>query len=325
MAIYTGSNKHLGGTETVAQRQETFYGLVQKNVLVTGASGQLGNELRKRQELSNNAFYFIYTDAAELNITDLQQVRDFVKEKSIRYIINCAAYTNVEKAETDTENAYLVNYTGAENLAKAAFENDCRLIHISTDFVFDGAFHVPYTENDVPNPLSIYGKSKLKGEDAVRKLSPEAVIIRTSWLYSEFGNNFVKTMIRLMTERDELNIVADQHGTPTYAADLAEMILHIMDIAEAEEWKPGIYHFSNSGETTWFGFADKIKELAKLDNCKLNPIKTSEYPTAAERPAYSVMNLQKTETTFHVEIPNWENGLERCLQKLQAPTTSTNE
>ncbi len=316
MAIYTGSNKHLGGTEAITQKQETFYGLVQKNVLITGSNGQLGNELRKRQEISNNVFYYIYTDAGDLDITDLQQVTDFVKHHSIQYIINCAAYTNVEKAETDVEAAYLVNYTGAENLAKAAAENNCRLIHISTDFVFDGKSIIPYTENVAANPLSVYGKSKLKGEEAIREFCPDAVIIRTSWLYSEFGNNFVKTMIRLMNEREELNIVSDQRGTPTYAADLAEMILHIMEFAETEEWKPGMYHFSNMGETSWFEFAEKIKELGNIQNCQLNPIKTDEYPTAAERPPYSVMNLSKIQSAFHVEIPKWENGLERCIKQL---------
>lgn len=316
MAIYTGSNKHLGGTETVLRKQEFFYGLVQKNVLITGANGQLGNELRKRQEISNNAFYFIYTDAPELDITNLEQVSEFVKHHSIQYIINCAAYTNVEKAESDIDTAYLVNHTGAENLAKAASENGCRLIHISTDFVFDGKSKVPYTENMPTNPLSVYGASKLKGEEAIREFCLDAVIIRTSWLYSEFGNNFVKTMIRLMSERDSLNIVADQRGTPTYAADLAEMILHIMESSEENEWKSGTYHFSNLGETTWFGFAEQIRALAHLEKCTLNPVTTEEYGAIAQRPAYSVMDKSKISSVFHVEIPSWENGLERCFNKL---------
>lgn len=316
MAIYTGSNKHLGGTEKITQKHKFYYGLVQKNVLITGANGQLGNELRERHEMDNNIFHFVYTDVDILDITDLQQVSDFIKEKSISYIINCAAYTNVEKAEDDAEAAYLINYKGAENLAKAAAENDCRMIHISTDFVFDGQSTTPYIENSLANPLSVYGASKLKGEEAVRQFAKEWMIIRTSWLYSEFGNNFVKTMIRLMTERDKLNIVADQHGTPTYAADLAEMIVHILDFSEEKEWKTGVYHFSNLGETTWFGFAEKIKELAYFEECSLNPVTTQEYGAKAERPLYSVLDKSKISSDFHVEIPSWENGLVRCLNKL---------
>lgn len=316
MAIYTGSSKQLGGTETVTRKQDVFYGLVEKNVLITGANGQLGNELRERQQISNNAFRFIYTDAQELDITNLPQVLEFVRQHSIQYIINCAAYTNVEKAEEDTEMSYLINCAGAENLAKAALENDCRLIHISTDFVFDGKSTTPYTENMTANPLSVYGASKLKGEEAIRAIFPDAIIIRTSWLYSEFGNNFVKTMLRLMNERDELNIVSDQRGTPTYAADLAEMIVHILEYTEQNEWKPGTYHFSNKGETTWFDFAKKIKELANIEKCQVNPIKTEEYNAVAQRPAYSVMDVSKIQSTFHVEIPKWEEALERCIKKI---------
>lgn len=317
MAIYTGSNKHLGGTETVARRQEFFYGLVQVNVLVTGANGQLGRELCRRQDTANNAFHFIYTDADTLDITDLRQVSDFLRQNSIRYIINCAAYTDVEKAESDAETAYLVNASGAENLARAATENDCRLIHISTDFVFDGTATTPYKEDAPANPLSVYGKSKWHGEEAVRQFAREWMIIRTSWLYSEFGGNFVKTMLRLMRERDTLNIVADQRGTPTYAAHLAEMIVHILGYSEENDWKSGIYHFSNAGETTWFGYAEKIKELAQIDNCTLCPVKTEEYPTAAQRPAYSVMATAKIQSAFRVEIPKWEEGLAKCIERLE--------
>ena len=317
MAIYTGSNKHLGGTETVAKRQQFFYGLVQKNVLVTGANGQLGREIQARAQNAESIFHFIFTDSDKLDITDAGQVSDFVNQQTIRYIINCAAYTAVDKAETDIDMAYKINHIGAENLAKASAENDCRLIHISTDYVFDGKSLVPYTESMPVNPLSVYGKSKLKGEEAIQENDAQAIIIRTSWLYSEFGANFVKTMIRLMNERNELNIIADQRGTPTYAADLAEMILHILDETEKNEWKPGIYHFSNRGETTWFGFAQKIKEFADIRNCRLNPIKAAEYESIVERPAYSVMDKSKTESAFHVVIPEWEDGLRRCLGKLE--------
>jgi len=310
MAIYTGSNKHLGGTETVTKKGTIFYGLVQKNVLVTGANGQLGQELQQMAKKTNTPFRFIYTDADVLDITDAAQVEHFISENSIEYIINCAAYTAVDKAETDEELAYKINYTGAENLAKSGV----RIIHISTDYVFDGTANIPYKEDASTNPLSVYGKSKLRGEEAVREFADEWIIIRTSWLYSEFGNNFVKTMLRLLNERDELNIVADQRGTPTYAADLAEMILVIL---ECDEWKSGIYHFSNLGETTWFGFTEKIKELAAVNDCRLIPVSTDEYKTAAVRPMYSVLDKSKIQSAFRVVIPQWEDGLKRCLKKLQ--------
>ena len=310
MAIYTGSNKHLGGTETVTKKGTIFYGLVQKNVLVTGANGQLGQELQQMAKKTDTPFRFIYTDADVLDITDAAQVEHFISENSIEYIINCAAYTAVDKAETDEELAYKINYTGAENLAKSGV----RIIHISTDYVFDGTANVPYKEDASTNPLSVYGKSKLRGEEAVRELADEWIIIRTSWLYSEFGNNFVKTMLRLLNERDELNIVADQRGTPTYAADLAEMILVIL---ECDEWKSGIYHFSNLGETTWLGFTKKIKELAAVNDCRLIPVSTDEYKTAAVRPMYSVLDKSKIQSAFRVVIPQWEDGLKRCLKKLQ--------
>ena len=309
MAIYTGSNKHLGGTETVTRKQTVFYGLVQKNVLVTGANGQLGQELKQLAEKTNSPFRFIYTDADVLDITDAGQVQHFVSEYSIGYVINCAAYTVVDKAEADEEVAYRINCTGAENLARSG----AKIIHISTDYVFDGTASTPYKEDASTNPLSVYGKSKLKGEEAIREFAEEWIIIRTSWLYSEFGNNFVKTMLRLMNERDKLNVVADQYGTPTYAADLAEMILVIL---ECEEWKSGVYHFSNLGETTWFKFAEKIKELAAVGRCRLDPVPACEYKTAAVRPMYSVLDKSKIQSAFRVVIPQWENGLERCIEKL---------
>ena len=310
MAIFTGSSKLLGGTETVTKKETFYYGLVQKNVLVTGSNGQLGKELQQLSEKAGTPFRFFFTDFDMLDITDTEQVNYFVDENSIEYIINCAAYTAVDKAETDEETAYKVNCTGAENLAKSG----AKIIHISTDYVFDGTANTPYNEDAVTNPLSVYGKSKLKGEEVIKEFARDWMIIRTSWLYSEFGSNFVKTMLRLMNERDELNIVADQHGTPTYAADLAEMIFVIL---ESDEWKSGIYHFSNLGETTWFGFTEKIKELATINGCRLNPIPTSEYKTAAARPMYSVLDKSKIQSAFSVIIPQWENGLERCLKKLE--------
>jgi dTDP-4-dehydrorhamnose reductase len=319
----------------------------QKNVLVTGANGQLGREIEELAKKDSSTFRFIFTDIDTLDISNAAQVSNFVEKNAIRYIVNCAAYTAVDKAETEIEKANLINALGAENLACASAENDCRLIHISTDYVFDGTANTPYKENAPTKPLSAYGKSKLEGESAVLGFDKRAIIIRTSWLYSAFGANFVKTMLRLMcfdsaqqpptnrslseaevqqplTNRSlsgaevqqpktELNIIADQRGTPTYAADLAEMILHILDFSEKNEWKPGIYHFSNQGETTWFGFAEKIKELAKIENCVLNPISTEEYGSVVNRPMYSVLDKSKIEAAFQVVIPKWENGLERFM------------
>ncbi len=316
MPIFTGITKHLGGTEKDTPRQQYFYGLVQKNVLVTGANGQLGNELKKLTDRLNLPFKFLFTDMSDLDVTDGDQVADFVRDYRVLYIVNCAAYTAVDKAETDVEKAYLVNEKAVENIAIAAKQEGAKVIHISTDFVFDGLSEIPYTEDIEPHPLSVYGQSKLKGEEALQAVGGEWMIIRTSWLYSEYGNNFVKTMIRLMNERDRLTIVDDQRGVPTYAADLAEMIVHILQFSEETEWKTGIYHFSNKGETTWFGFAEEIKRLAGIDRCELVPVKTEEYGAPAPRPAYSVMDLSKICSAFHVEIPEWKEGLKRCVDLL---------
>ncbi len=317
MAIFTGFSKTLGGTEKDTPKQQYYYGLVQKNVLVTGADGQLGSELKVMSGRLNLPFRFHFTDAAQLDITDRQQIAAFVTDYQIHYIVNCAAYTAVDRAETDAVNAYAVNAEAVENIAHVAAEYGVRVIHISTDFVFDGSATVPYTEQMIPHPLSVYGKSKLRGEEALQAIAGEWIILRTSWLYSEFGSNFVKTMIRLMSERDQLTIVADQRGTPTYAADLGEMVLHILQFSEEKEWKTGIYHFSNEGETTWFGFAEEIRRLSGQERCRLIPVRTEEYNSVAERPAYSVMNLSKISHAFSVVIPQWEEALERCIQKLK--------
>ena len=310
MAIYTGSNKHLGGTETVNKKETVFYGLVQQHVLITGANGQLGQELQAISKRINAPFRFIFTDVEQLDITDKNRLLYFMNEYSIAYIVNCAAYTAVDKAESEKELAYRVNYEGVRNLAEVAREVGAKLIHVSTDYVFDGTSDTPYKEDDPCNPLSVYGKSKSAGEKAIMELAKEWMIIRTSWLFSSYGSNFVKTMLRLMNEKDELNIVADQRGTPTYAADLAEMILIILDDAA---WYTGIYHFSNSGETTWYDFAGKIQKLAGLNNCKLNKITTAQYKTTAQRPMYSVLDKTKIENKYKVVIPSWENALERML------------
>lgn len=313
MAIYTGSNKHLGGTETVSKKETFFYGLVQRNVLLTGAGGQLGQAIESFVKNRNLPFRFFYADSAKLDITNRDAVFHFVEENSIEFIINGAAYTAVDKAEGEPEIADSINHKGAEHLAQAAAEFGAKLIHISTDYVFDGTAEVPYRETDLVNPVSVYGLSKLRGEQAIEKFAKDWIIIRTAWMFSEFGNNFVKTMIRLMSERSELNVVNDQHGTPTYAVDLAEMILLIMD---EPEWKSGIYHFTNSGETTWYDFALKIRELKGLNDCKVNPVTSAEYVTAARRPVYSVLDSSKIESAFGVVIPEWEEALERCLRKL---------
>ena len=317
MAIFTGFSKALGGIEKETPKQVYFYGLVEKNVLVTGADGQLGREMKALTGRLNLPFRFLYTDANELDITDRQQIVSYVNDYQIQYIVNCAAYTAVDKAEEDVEKAYVVNAAAVENIARVAGQYGVKVIHLSTDFVFDGKSSVPYTEKMTADPLSVYGQSKLKGEEALQEHAGEWIILRTSWLYSEFGSNFVKTMMRLMNEREQLSIVADQRGTPTYAADLAEMILHMLQHAEENEWKSGVYHFSNRGETTWFGFAQEIRKLAGLERCVLIPIKTEDYSSAAERPAYSVMDLSKICHTFSVEIPPWEEALGRCIRKIK--------
>lgn len=317
MPIYTGTSKHLGGTEKETLKQQFFYGLVEKNVLVTGANGQLGSELKALTGRMNLPFRFMFTDVNDLDVTNRDEVARFVDEHRIRYIIHCAAYTAVDKAEADIEKAYLLNEKAVENIAVAALEVGAKVIHISTDFVFDGSARIPYKESDEPKPLSVYGKSKLKGEQALQAVGGDWIILRTSWLYSAFGNNFVKTMLRLMTEKDRLTIVDDQRGAPTYAADLAEMIVHILEYTEQEEWKTGIYHFSNKGDISWFDFACEIKKIAGVDNCELLPVKSAEYGAPAPRPAYSVMDLSKICATFHVVIPQWQEALERCMGRLK--------
>ena len=315
MAIYTGSSKHLGGTEKITRKEQFYYGLVQKKVLVTGATGQLGSELKDFASQHESMFQYFYTGSADLDITDLDAVRSYVEQHSIEYIVNCAAYTMVDLCESNVEMCNAVNNLGAENLAKAATEFNCKLIHISTDYVFDGDATKPYLEDAPVNPLSVYGKAKLKAEEAVMSIAPNSIIIRVAWLYSSYKANFVKTMLRLMNERDELTIVSDQHGTPTYTRDLAEAITLILDSAEGGEWKYGMYHFSNLGETTWFGFAEKIKQFAKIENCQLIPIETKDYPTAAVRPMYTVLDKSKIQNTFHFTIPHWEESLEKFLNK----------
>ena len=287
-----------------------------KNILVTGAYGQLGNEVRI---LSANypEYNFLFTDVDSLDITDKNELIDFVTGNDIRYIINCAAYTAVDKAEDDAELCEKINATAVKNLGLAAAEAGAGIIHVSTDYVFDGSSCRPYTEDKPTKPCSVYGKTKLKGEKNLLKACPNAIIIRTAWLYSPFGNNFVKTMIKLGSERESLNVIFDQVGTPTYALDLADAILKAMDqTIDTDHEKGGVYHFSNEGVCSWYDFTIKIHEIAGIKTCKVNPIETKDYPTKAARPHYSVLNKSKIKQTFNISIPHWEASLKDCIKEL---------
>jgi len=276
-----------------------------RNVLVTGSNGQLAScikDLAKQYEGLN----FIYTDYQELDICDLNQVNTFFKSnKKIDYCINCAAYTAVDKAETEVDKAFEINADGAKNLAIACREFDAILIQISTDFVFDGEKKEPYTETDVAKPISVYGASKLKGEVEIQKINKKYFIIRTSWLYSEHGTNFMKTMLKLAETRDEISVVSDQIGTPTYAGDLADVILKIIS---SKNTNFGLYHYSNEGVASWCEFAKAIFEASNIE-IKLNPIKTSAYPTPAKRPVYSVMDKTKIKSVLKTETLSWQDRL----------------
>jgi dTDP-4-dehydrorhamnose reductase len=287
-----------------------------KNILVTGAYGQLGNEVRI---LSANYpdYNFMFTDVDSLDITDKNELIDFVTGNDIRYIINCAAYTAVDKAEDDAELCEKINATAVKNLGLAAAEAGAGIIHVSTDYVFDGTSCRPYSEDMPTKPCSVYGKTKLKGEKNLLKVCPNAIVIRTAWLYSPFGNNFVKTMIKLGSERESLNVIFDQVGTPTYALDLADAILKAMDqTIDTDHEKGGVYHFSNEGVCSWYDFTIKIHEIAGIKTCKVNPIETKDYPTKAARPHYSVLNKSKIKQTFNISIPHWEASLKDCIKEL---------
>ena len=283
-------------------------------ILVTGANSQLGNEL---QVIAPQFPYyqFLFVTKEELNITDFNSIIKYFKGHSIDYCINCAAYTAVDKAETENDLAYLINADAVAILAKICSKNNTQLIHISTDYVFDGTANKPYKETDKTCPVSVYGQSKLQGEDLAIQHSPSTIIIRTAWLYSSFNNNFVKTMLRLMQEKDSINVVNDQLGSPTYAADLALAIMQMIKTKKSKE-NPGIYHYTNGGTTNWYQFAVTIKNLTG-SNCIVNPITTAQYPTAAKRPAYSVLDTAKIAATFSVAIPDWKDSLEKCLALLK--------
>jgi dTDP-4-dehydrorhamnose reductase len=281
------------------------------NILVTGANGQLGKELTIVSKAYPYRMFF--TDVDTLDITNINSVSDYIRSNSINAVINCAAYTAVDKAEEEPDKATLINKTAVSYLAELAKQYSLPLIHMSTDFVFDGKKTSPYFETDQTNPLSVYGRSKLEGELEIIKTAPTYAIIRTSWLYSEFGNNFVKTIIRLTRERKELNVVSDQTGSPTYAKDLAEAIMKIIT-----KLKPGtkeIFNYSNKGVASWYEFAKEIVTLSKID-CAIKPIGTKDYPTPATRPAYSVLDKSKIKEYFGLDIPNWRDSLRQCINKL---------
>ena len=282
------------------------------SIIVLGASGQLGHCIKNvaEQRGVNN---IIFPNESEANILDTDGLKKIFEKYKPAYAINCAAYTAVDKAEEDADLAHRVNVAGAENLAVQCKEHNVILIHISTDFVFKGDKPTPRVENDEAAPISVYGQTKLDGEKAVAAVLPQHFIIRTGWLYSEYGNNFVKTMLKLGAERDELKIIADQVGTPTYAIDLAGFILHIIELNSKAY---GIYHYSNEGVTSWFDFARAVFDISATQ-VKATPIRTDEYPTKAMRPAYSVMDKSKAKQTFNVGIPYWRDSLVICIGKLQ--------
>lgn len=279
------------------------------NILVTGANGQLGNEMRVVAAEQKQLVYH-FTDVAELDICDEQAVERFVAEGAIDCIVNCAAYTNVNKAEEDAVLCDKLNHLAPANLARVAAKYRIGLVHVSTDYVFNGEHHVPYREDDATCPNSVYGATKLAGEEAIRAIHPEAVIIRTAWLYSSFGNNFVKTMLRLGKEREELGVVFDQIGTPTYARDLARAIQHIVGSGVV----PGIYHYSNEGVCSWYDFTKAIFDLTGISTCCLKPLHTDEYPTPAARPHYSVLDKTKIKQTYGVKVPHWMDSLRECMK-----------
>ena len=282
------------------------------NVLVTGSSGQVGNEIKAIS--SDYSYNFFFTDRNNIDITSKDSIKEFCKTNNINVIINCAAYTAVDKAQSDEINADLINRKAVKKLALVSQELNIKLIHISTDYVFDGKNFKPYCEEFQTNPQSIYGKTKLDGENEMRDINPKnSIIIRTSWIYSYYGNNFVKTMLRLGKEKEELGVIFDQVGTPTYAKDLAITILDI--VPQIENSKVEIYNYSNEGVLSWYDFAKEIMKMAKL-NCKINPIETYQYPTPAKRPHFSLLNKNKIKTTFNIEIPYWKDGLDDCLKRL---------
>jgi len=284
-------------------------------ILITGSDGQLGNEL-KLSSKNYSGYEFVFTDIDTLDVTDREALNETIKRTEPDWIINCVAYNFVDKAETDQENAFRINSVAPGNIAEAIKGTDGKLIHVSTDYVFDGSSAFPYNESSVTNPQSAYGRSKLKGEkNALRH--PYTMIIRTAWLYSSFGNNFLKTILRLSSEKESLPVVFDQTGTPTYAADLADAILTIISkvIRNQSVFTAGIYHFSNEGVCSWYDFATEIVN-EKGSKCRIIPILSKDFHSVAKRPAYSVLDKSKIKETYGLEIPHWREGLQRCMKLL---------
>lgn len=277
-------------------------------ILITGSNGQLGNEMQQAAVRFPD-FNYIYTDVAELDICDKGALDAFVKANNVNVIVNCAAYTAVDKAEDDVELCYKINRDAVRNIAEVASENKVKVVHVSTDYVFDGTNYLPYTEDMPVCPATVYGKSKLEGEQVLLENCRESVILRTAWLYSSFGNNFVKTMMKLGTERDSLGVIFDQVGTPTYAADLADAILQLLS---NETFVPGIYHFSDEGVCSWYDFTKTIHRMANI-TCDVKPIETKDYPARTPRPHFSVLNKGKIKSTYGISIPHWEVSLEKCI------------
>lgn len=286
-----------------------------KKVLITGAKGQLGSELTVLSK-KYNQFKWVFTDWQELDLCNLENLEWELSTINPQIIINCAAHTAVDKAESELELSDVLNHKSVAVLAQWSHANDCKLIHVSTDYVFDGTAFTALTETAQPNPINVYGVTKLAGEKACMNENPEAIIIRTSWVYSSFGNNFVKTMSRLMQERDSLNVVVDQIGSPTYAADLAQAI---MTILTHTTWQAGIYHFSNEGEISWYQFALAIQELGNFD-CKVSGIPSSAYQTPAKRPQYSLLDKSKIKNTYGVVVPDYKESLAVCMKSLLSVT-----
>lgn len=282
-------------------------------ILVIGSSGQLASEIKNLQS-NFTQHEFRFTSQSEIDIANFESIKSIADNFQPNFIINCAAYTAVDKAESDSERAFEINEKGAENLANIAKNLNAFLIHISTDFVFDGKKSSIYSETDSTNPISVYGLSKLKGEEAIQTSGCDFTIIRTSWLYSSFGNNFVKTMMRLGAEKESLNVVADQIGAPTYCADLAMVILSQLEKFPLH--KNNIYHYSNEGVASWYDFAYEIMQMNQL-KCSVQPIPTSGYPTPAARPSFSVMDKTKIKTNFNITIPHWKESLAKCIQQLR--------
>lgn len=282
-------------------------------VMVTGSNGQLGAAVQNLS-VQHPQHRFLFLQRSDLTLTDEAAVAEFVQTHKPQYIINCAAYTAVDKAETDADAAFAINRDAVAYLAKASTAAGSRLIHISTDYVFDGTATAPYSEGAATNPTSVYGASKRGGEEACLQYAADnSIIIRTSWVYSSTGHNFVKTVLRILGSGKDMNVVSDQQGTPTFAPDLAAAILQIIN---SKNWQPGIYHFTNSGETTWYQFASAVKEMTGLAPA-VNPIPTSAYPTPARRPAYSVLGKEKIIRNYNIQLVPWQESLKTCLAQLQ--------